>query len=244
VTDLRRATGALGILLLAGTVALLGQLLFKGSRGPPARQGGAEPEGLALRTVTIYFGSPDAAGLAAERREVLAHADLAGDVAAAVGELAAGPIGKLRPVLPPGTRVEHVFTDGAGNVYLDFSPELRRRFEGGLPGEILALRGLARTLAVNFNRINAFVILIDGKPASTLGSHLDQPAALRGGLGVSPMTEEIRAPPRPIGVFDSGVGGLTVVKSLLESTPEPRSSTSATPPACRTAASPTAPWPA
>lgn len=172
---LRRVLGALGILLLAGTVALLGQRLFKeGSRGPAGTpEVGAEPEGLALRTVTIYFGSPDAAGLAAERREVLAQADLAGDVAAAVGELAAGPIGKLRPVLPPGTRVEHVFTDGAGNVYLDFSPELRRRFEGGLPGEILALRALARTLAVNFNRINAFVILIDGRPASTLGGHLD-----------------------------------------------------------------------
>lgn len=33
------------------------------------------------------------------------------------------------------------------------------------------------------------------------------------------MTESPRVP-RPIGVFDSGVGGLTVVKSLLESTPE------------------------
>lgn len=171
----RRIAGAAGILLLALVVALLGQRLFKeGSRGPAGTpEVGAEPEGLALRTVTVYFGAADAAGLAAERREVLAHDDLAGDVAATVAELAAGPIGALRPVLPAGTHLHHVFADASGNVYLDFGPELASRFEGGLPGEILALRALARTLAANFGRVGSFVILIDGKPAATLGGHLD-----------------------------------------------------------------------
>ena len=64
---LRRALGAGGILLLALVVALLGQRLFKeGSRGPAGTpEVGAEPEGLALRSLTVYFGARDAAGLAA-----------------------------------------------------------------------------------------------------------------------------------------------------------------------------------
>jgi hypothetical protein len=62
--------------------------------------------------------------------------------------------------------------------------------------------------------------------------------AADGGLSLRvsvPVGETLMPDQRPIGVFDSGIGGLTVVRELLHRLPNERSSTSATPRACRTA---------
>lgn len=163
------------LLVLALFVAWFGnRVMQEGNRGPAGTpEVGVEPKGTPLRTVTLYFGDRSGAGLRAERREILAHADRGGDVAAMMGELAAGPLTGLEPVLPPGTKVRHVFVDATGGVYLDFSAEIRSGFTGALPQEMRALTAIARTLSRNFAELRSFVILIDGKPAATLAGHLD-----------------------------------------------------------------------
>lgn len=171
----RRLVGAGLVAVLALGVAWFGnRVMQEGNRGPAGTpEVGGEPEGIALRTVTLYFAEPNGVGLRAERREVLARPDRGGNVAAAMTELAAGPLTGLGPVLPRGTRVRHVFVDGSGGAYIDFTADVRRGFPGALPEEMRAVTAIARTLAANFDDLRTFVILVDGKPAATLGGHLD-----------------------------------------------------------------------
>lgn len=176
-----RIAWAAAVLALLLAIGFLGNRIFtrerQGAAGTEAL--GEEPEGIEFRTVTLYFGDPDSVGLSAERRDVLARSDLAGNLTGALEDLAAGPLTRLVPTLPPGTRVRHVYLDGSGTVYVDFSGELLAGPAGGLSRELLAVCSIARTLSANFSGLSRFQILVEGRAVPTLGGHLDTGRPLR-----------------------------------------------------------------
>lgn len=170
-----RVIGALLVLVLLGAMALIGNRLFTrerlGAAGTEAL--GDEPVGLEIRTLTLYFGVADSVALGAERRDIPSHSDLSRDLADLFDDLAAGPATDLVPLLPKGTRVRHVFLDGSGTVYVDFTGELVTGFQGGLSRELLLVRSIARTLTANSTGISRLQILVNGRAVPSLGGHID-----------------------------------------------------------------------
>lgn len=171
-----QVAGAAGVLLVLVAIAVFGNLLFRGERAGPAgtTEVGDERDGTEFRTVTLYFADPEGPDLAAERRDLLAGGDVSTLVAATIEALAAGPLGRLAPTLPGGTRIRNVFVDREGVVYVDFSGELAAGLRGaGLSQETMLLRSLARTLGVNFRGVRRLVLLVEGEPVSALAGYFD-----------------------------------------------------------------------
>ena len=170
-----RIVGGVAVLVLLLAIGFLGNRIF--TRERPGAAGteapGEESEGIEFRTVTLYFGDPDSVGLSAERRDVLARSDQAGNLTGALEDLAEGPMTGLVPTFPPGTRVRHVFLDGSGTVTMDFSRELLAGPAGGLSRELMVLRSIARTLSANFSGLSRFQLLVEGRAVPSLGGHLD-----------------------------------------------------------------------
>jgi spore germination protein GerM len=95
-----------------------------------------------------------------------------------VDELVRGPTAGGRPVFPPGVQAQHVFLDESGDLYIDFSPELVRRFRGGSTAEYLLLASLVRTLSLELPTVDGVTITVNGQPLSTLGGHFALEAPL------------------------------------------------------------------
>ena len=174
ITPGKILSAAVVLALLAG-IGIIGNRLFtEEKRGPAGTEvTGDEPLGIELRTVTLYFGAPDSISLTPERRDVPARSDMAGNLTGALEDLAAGPLGPLVPTLPQGTRVMHVFLDGEGTAYVDFSPDFLVGMDGSLSREVMAIRSIARTLAANFTGLTRLQILVEGRIVPTLGGQLD-----------------------------------------------------------------------
>ena len=174
------------LLLVVVAVTVVGALLwwsFTQSReeeeGRPASEL-AVPRG--TRSVTLFFAAASGESLIAESRQVLETERVTETVSALITELARGPSQpNALPVLPRQVAVRHVFLDEAGEVYVDFSPELVRGFRGGSSGEYLLLTSLVRTLSTNLPTISAVTLTIEGRPIASLGGHF----ALEGPLRVA-----------------------------------------------------------
>jgi spore germination protein GerM len=170
----RLSLAMLGLILVAvvAAAALVGWYLTRREtvEAPPAPGEVSLPRG--LRSVTLYFPAAGGDSLVAVERQVM-DSDLVTDaVRALVDELTRGPgTGGARAAFPAGVSVRHVFLDESGSVYVDFSPDLVKRFRGGSTAEYLLLASLVRTLAVNLPTVNAVVVTVGGKPVSTLGGH-------------------------------------------------------------------------
>ncbi len=128
--------------------------------------------GTALRPVVVYYISADSTALAPRRREVLAESsrqDLARDLVTFLTRPAPG----LETPLPSGTELLHYFEDGEGTAVLDFN----RRFaavEGkGILEERLKLSAFVRTLGENLPNIREVRVLVEGRPLTTWGRHLE-----------------------------------------------------------------------
>jgi hypothetical protein len=125
-------------------------------------------------TAMLYFPSAGAEYLVPEEREVAQADDMTVQVRTVVEELIRGPVGKLTPSFPPGTRVKDVFIDGSGTAYVDFSRELQTEYPGGAWTETLTIYSLADTLCGSFpDQVKAVQILIDGQEVPTLAGHID-----------------------------------------------------------------------
>lgn len=127
------------------------------------------------RVIDVYL--PNANGdIARETRDILGSDFLEDDVRRTVEELLAGGRSGIRPI-PPATRILNVFSDGAGEVTINFTDHLRTDHPGGSLAETTTLRCLVSTVGANFPGVDQVRILIDGESVPTLAGHvgLEQP---------------------------------------------------------------------
>jgi hypothetical protein len=165
----------LGILLLA---VILGGLFVRKYIGrepaPPHVAVPATPvapvEG--IRTVSLFFASPDGAGLVRESRVIDPCADLAQCAEAVIDDLINGPLGDLTPTLPETAMYRGVTVVG-DLLTIDFGKELQDGLAVGSNAEMSAVYSVVNTLAFNFPQIKRISFLVEGKPVATLKGHLD-----------------------------------------------------------------------
>jgi spore germination protein GerM len=127
--------------------------------------------------VTLFFASPDGAGLVREGREIDPCVDSARCVEAVVGELINGPLGDLAPTLPAATSIHAVQVNG-DLAQIDLGEEMIKGLPGGSNAEMEAVYSIVDSIAVNFPRIKQVKLMVNGKAVETLNGHLD----LRGPL--------------------------------------------------------------
>lgn len=175
---LSAATLVLLILALAATAGLLYWYLSSREAPEPVAAGGevALPRG--TRSVTLFFASASGDSLVAEQRQILESERVTETVRTLVEELVRGPTAGGRPVFPSGVTVRHVYFDESGDLYVDFSSELVRRFRGGSTAEYLLLASLVRTLAGELPTVSGVTVIVDGRPLATLGGHFGLEAPL------------------------------------------------------------------
>jgi len=176
------AAAAVVLLLALGAAGALFYWYFSAREAPepPAPAGElALPRG--TRSVTLFFASVSGDSLVSEQRQVLESDRVTETVRTLVDELVRGPTAGGRPVFPGGVTARHVFLDESGDLYIDFSPELTRRFHGGSTAEYLLLASLVRTLSRELPTVEGVIITVNGQPVSTLGGHF----SLEGPLATS-----------------------------------------------------------
>jgi spore germination protein GerM len=127
--------------------------------------------------VTLFFASPDGAGLVREGREIDPCGDTAKCMEAVVGELINGPLGDLTPTLPAATSIHTVQVNG-NLAQIDLGEEMIQGLPGGSYAEMTAVYSIVDSIAVNFPGIKQVKLLFNGKTVDTLKGHLD----LRGPL--------------------------------------------------------------
>ena len=187
--SIRRTLAVVGkslVVLAAALVVLAGIVIvwfrYQGSERAPARVAGDVVLPRGTRAIELWFVDARGAGLVLETREVVEDA-IEGDglVRTIVDEYLRGPEkDEGRAAFPEGVPLAHVWRDPAGGLYLDFGPELRRRFRGGSSAEILLVSSLLRTVGANVPGVTRVTLTSGGQPIVTLGGHvrLDGPLVI------------------------------------------------------------------
>ena len=135
----------------------------------------APEEGSAGRRISVrlYFEAPDRDGLLPEEREIAISPDLAGQLRTVVEELAKGSTTGLLATLPPGTRVLEVFVQARGVAHVDLSAEAGAGLPGGSRAELFTVYSIVNTIVTNFPSVSRVRILVDDRPLTSLGGHVD-----------------------------------------------------------------------
>lgn len=155
--------------------AVLAWLAYQWSRvsvAPVSRSISADSIAVGMKTVRLYFASPDVDSLVFETRELPQPQDPHALTAALVAELDRGPRAGGVAALPAGTSVLNVYSDGRGLVTLDLSRAFLQGFRGGSTAEYMAIASLVRTLGANMPEVQRVQIVCGGAPLVTLGGHL------------------------------------------------------------------------
>lgn len=136
------------------------------SPAPPQSQTGVP------YVATLFFASPDGAGLKREARQLAACAETADCLAALLEALADGPIGELAPTLPDGAHIAAVKLEGDTAV-LDFSGETVTALPEGSSAEMAAVYSIVNTVCFNLPQVRKVRFLVAGRESETLKGHLD-----------------------------------------------------------------------
>jgi hypothetical protein len=175
VRNNNRPRREVAVLLIAFIVcaAVLGALMLKKyeeRRMQPTAPPRSQQEGVFL--VTLFFASPEGAGLVREGREIDACDGPVECVETVVEELINGPLGDLAPTLPAAATVHSVQVDG-DLALIDLGEDLVEGLPAGSNAEMAAAYSIVNTVAVNFPRIKRVKLLLGGKEVETLKGHLD-----------------------------------------------------------------------
>ncbi len=159
---------------------------------PPAAEP-SEPGGAGRRiSVRLYFEAPDRDGLLPEDREVPFSPDLAQQLRTVVEELARGSTTGLAATLPSGTRVLEVFVQAQGVAWVNLSAEAATGLPGGSRAELLTVYSIVNSIVTNFPAVRRVRILVDDRPVTSLGGHVDLSRPLP-----ADMTQVALPPPSP-----------------------------------------------
>ncbi len=137
----------------------------------PALPGEGEPPPN-VQPVRLHFAD-EMDRLAPEMRDIDAGGTLADRLRRTVEALFAGPSGRLRRVIPPGTRLRALYLDPRGIVTLDLDATFARGLTEGSSDALLAVWSVVNTLAVSFAEVRQVKLLIEGEERRDLGGHLD-----------------------------------------------------------------------
>jgi spore germination protein GerM len=121
-------------------------------------------------TVRVYYPSGNRLQLE-ERRHPRndAHLTIA---EATIEEYLKGPAGATVSSIPRNVQLLGVYRGADRILYVNFSDEIRRNFQGDAPAEYFLLKGLYESLISNVEDIQDVKVLIEGKEVETLGGHL------------------------------------------------------------------------
>jgi hypothetical protein len=137
------------------------------SASPPPAPPPVPGEPLRLR---LYFQAGEQFRLDEEGREISGGNGLGERVRACLEALARGPVAAwLRPLLPAGASIRHVFLDGHGRVYVDLAASVRADLAGkDSEGQRLAVFSIVNTLLANFDDLTAVQLLFEGSEGPRL----------------------------------------------------------------------------
>ena len=133
----------------------------------------ADDEAKRTISVKLYFPDIQLGGLLAEEREVPFSSDLSRQLRSVVEELVQGPRTQLLSTFAPETKVLEVFVTTRGVAYVDLSKEAQGLPSQGSQGELLSVYSLVNSVAANFPAVKRVQILVDDRPVTTLGGHVD-----------------------------------------------------------------------
>ena len=147
----------------------------------PGRSTRIAPERLAplaselegIRGVYLYYGVPGTDSLAAEYRDVVVKDRPADQVRAIYRELIAGPTSGYESPFPQGAELMNAYYTSRGALYLDWNRALAQGFRGGSGRERQLLGSIVLTAADNLPDVTQVAILIEGRPAETVGGHYE-----------------------------------------------------------------------
>lgn len=146
--------------------------------------------------VKLLFPSGAQPGLVMEERTVAFSDDLSRQLRFVVEALVKGSQGTLQPVLPPETRVLDVFVSPGGVAYVDLSKEALVAGRGSFE-ELLSVYAVVNSLVVNFPAVKRVQILVEDRPAQTLGGHVDLTHPLRADMTLLAASTLAPASPAP-----------------------------------------------
>ena len=130
-----------------------------------------KPSGVSLRTVTVYYVASDTLLVVPRERAIVDRGSRKSVVEELILFLSESGADHRAP-LPPGTRLNHVFENGEGELVLDFSGPLDAVSGGSVLEDRLRLTALARTLAENVEGLERLRILVHGRPLTHWGRHI------------------------------------------------------------------------
>lgn len=168
--------------LYAGLAAVLGVglivLLLLGPRWltTPPEQTVPPPTALAdARKIRarLFYVNDQGTGLISREQEVMYGEGPVEQAKRIVEAQIATPQAPLVSAMPTGTKLRTVFFTSGGELYADFSTELRQNHPGGTTNEILTVYTIVSVLMSNLPAISSVQIMIDGKEVDTLAGHFD-----------------------------------------------------------------------
>ena len=159
----------LAVLFTSGITA--GYLFFmRGVSVQPENKTGVRPVGGDFIYLRVYY--PFEGRLQMEERRVPRVASRVSVAEATIREFLKGPAGVAKSCVPEGAELIGVYPGQDGMLYIDFSGELRRNFQGGALSEFLLLRGLYESLLSNYYGAGGFKILVEGREVESIGGHI------------------------------------------------------------------------
>ncbi len=168
----------MAFLLVAFVISalVLGVLIYRKYEMSRLKPAPPQPQEAGVLLVTLFFASPDGAGLTREAREVDACSEQTACAEEVLEELINGPVGDMSPTLPPTATFRSVRVDG-DTATVDFGKELTDALPAGSNAEMVAIYSVVDSLAFNFPTIKRVKFLLEGENIKTFG-HLDLSAPL------------------------------------------------------------------
>jgi spore germination protein GerM len=119
--------------------------------------------------IRVYY--PSGGRLVMEERRVKRQDSLSVMAEGIIGEFLRAGSAQARSDVPQGTKLLGVFHGIDGILYIDFSDEFRRNFQGDALTEFLLLKALYDSIISNMTGVDDVKVLIEGKEIESIGGH-------------------------------------------------------------------------
>lgn len=120
-------------------------------------------------TLRMYY--PGDRKLTLEMRNIPRRSSQLSLIEATVEEFFKKAVESKDTVIPKNVKVLGIYKGIDGIIYIDFSDDLRRNFQGDALDEFLLLKGLYESIVSNVDDVKDVKITIEGKEVETIGGH-------------------------------------------------------------------------